>query len=94
MQTLRNSVLAALAALTLTGCGASYQTAINGYESAAIKDIQAAEDNHIMMWTAVGCATPLSAIARHPNIVPALQALCLPAGANANPALLLEDMKK
>ncbi len=79
--------------LFLSGC-ASYQSAINAYETTAIKDIQAAEDNNIALWSANACGTPLSAAIRHPNIVPALKALCLPAGMESSPAILLEDIKK
>lgn len=84
---------AALAALlALAGC-ANVQQAINGYEAAALVSIKAAEDNNIRLWSANACGTPLSAAIRNPQIVPALRALCLPAGADSNPAALLEIAK-
>lgn len=36
----------------------------------------------------------MSAAIRHPEIIPALQALCLPAGGSASPAELLEAAKR
>ncbi|MDA8159399.1 MAG: hypothetical protein M0T76_01560, partial [Desulfobacteraceae bacterium] len=53
----------------------------------AIRGIQAAEDNNIALWRVNAFGTPLSAIMRHPDIVPALRMLCLPAGAMESPAL-------
>ncbi len=86
-------IVAAIAPLLLGAC-AAYQQAATGYEAAAIRGIQAAEDNNISLWRVNACGTPLSAIMRHPDIVPALRMLCLPAGAMESPALLLEDIKK
>ena len=71
--------------LSLCGC-AGIQQAVSGYESAAIKGIQAAEDNNIRAWAANACGTPLSAMIRNPNISPALLALCVPAGKSSDPA--------
>ncbi len=79
------------AAFALTAC-AGLQQAITGYESAAIKGIQAAEDNNVRMWTANACGTPFSAAIRNPSIVPALKALCLPAGGGVNPTSLLDSV--
>lgn len=85
--------LALLAALALTGC-ASWQQAINGYEAAGLTTIQSANDNAIHVWTAAACGTPLSAVIRNPQVIPALQALCLPAGAAASPTAMLEAAKR
>lgn len=71
----------------LSGC-AAYQQAASGYEAAALKDIQSAEDNNIWLWHTNACGTPLSAIIRHPEIVEGLKALCL-SGAE-NPTTLLK----
>lgn len=86
------SIIPVLALALLAGC-ANVQQAINGYGSAVLVSIKAAEDNNIRLWTANACGTPLSAAIRNPQIVPALRALCLPAGAESNPVLLLERVK-
>ena len=69
---------------------ASVQQAVQGYGAAAIVAIRNAEDDNIAFWTANACGTPLSAAIRHPEIIPALRALCLPGGAAANPVGLLD----
>ncbi len=76
--------------ISLSGC-AGVQQAIHGYGSAAISSIRAAEDDHIALWTVTACGTPLSAAVRHPEIIPALRALCLPGGSAARPDWLLGD---
>ena len=75
--------------ISLSGC-ASVQQAVHGYGAAAIVAIKAAEDDNIAFWKANACGTPLSAAIRHPEIIPALRALCLPGGAAANPVGLLD----
>lgn len=75
--------------ISLSGC-ASVQQAVHGYGAAAIVAIKAAEDDNIAFWKANACSTPLSAAIRHPEIIPALRALCLPGGAAANPVGLLD----
>lgn len=79
----------AVAALAMSGC-ASVQQAVHGYGAAAIVAIRNAEDDNIAFWKANACGTPLSAAIRHPEIIPALRALCLPGGAAANPVGLLD----
>lgn len=79
--------------MALAGC-ASVQQAVHGYGAAAIVAIRNAEDDNIAIWTANACGTPLSAAIRNPQIVPALQALCLPAGDAASPARLLDAAKR
>lgn len=78
-------LLLILCIVGLCGC-AGFQQAVSGYESAAIKGIQAAEDNNIHAWTANACGTPISAMIRNPGISPALLALCLPGGKSSDPA--------
>jgi PBP1b-binding outer membrane lipoprotein LpoB len=80
-----------LLALYVSGC-ASIQPTINGYEAAVVTSLRAAEDQHLKVLAFELCATPLSAAIRHPEIVPALRAACIPAGAEASPALLLETI--
>jgi len=84
--------LLAAVAVSFSGC-ASFQQAAHGYGSAAIASIRTAEDDNIALWTVNACGTPLSAAIRHPQIIPALQALCLPAGAASSPARLLDAAK-
>lgn len=74
--------------LTLVGC-ASFQQGVGAYGAAAVTGAQAANDNVIAGWSVLACATPLSAALRHPEVIPALKVLCLPAGSVA-PASLLD----
>ena len=83
----------AVSALAMSGC-ASVQQAVHGYGAAAIVAIKAAEDDNIAFWTANACGTPLSAAIRHPEIIPALRALCLPGGMASSPAGLLDAAQK
>lgn len=80
--------LAAIAAL-LCGC-AGFQQAVSGYQAAAAKGLRAVEDNNIEVWTFNVCSTPFSAAMRHPEIIAAMRALCLPNGAAGSPAALLD----
>lgn len=80
-----------LAAVALTGC-ASFQQAVGAYGTSAVAGAQAANDNVIAGWSVLACATPFSAAVRHPDIVPALKALCLPTGASGSPATLLDSI--
>lgn len=86
-------VALAVSALVISGC-ASVQQAVHGYGAAAIVAIRAAEDDNIALWTANACGTPLSAAIRHPEIIPALRALCLPGGTASSPAGLLDAVQK
>ena len=83
----------AVSALAMSGC-ASVQQAVHGYGAAAIVAIRNAEDDNIAFWTANACGTPLSAAIRHPEIIPALRALCLPGGMASSPAGLLDAAQK
>lgn len=75
----------------LSGC-ASFSQAVGGYQATAVTGLQAANDNIIAGWSATACGTPLSAILRHPEVIPALKALCMPGGASASPATLLDSV--
>ncbi len=83
----------AVAAIALSGC-ASVQQAVHGYGAAAIFAIKAAEDDNIAIWKVNACGTPLSAAIRHPEIIPALRALCLQGGMAASPDGLLGSAAK
>ena len=76
--------------LFVSGC-ANVQQVVDGYSAAAMVSIQAAENANINLWKANACGTPLSAAIRHPEIIPALKALCIPTGDQSNPATLLND---
>lgn len=82
--------LFALAAIVaLTGCTAVAQQAVTGYEATLVERVKAADDQAIKTWSTAACATPYSAAIRNTAIIPALKALCLPAGSNSNPDGLL-----
>ena len=84
-------IIAAL--FILAGCSTVTQQAITGYEAAALKSIEAADDNTIRIWTVTACGTPYSAAIRNVQIIPALRALCLPAGSGSSPITLLDTVK-
>lgn len=81
-------LLAALFALSLSGCASQLQMVSAAQSSAAVA-LRAAEDNNLSYLKFSLCATPYSAIIRHPEIVPGIGALCLPGGDRTNPANLL-----
>jgi hypothetical protein len=72
-----------------TGC-ASVQQGIDAYGAAAVTGAQAANDTAIAANKIALCATPLSALVRHPEIVPAVRALCLPANGSGNVGQVLD----
>jgi hypothetical protein len=75
--------------LSCTGCASQLQ-AVKGVEAATAVALRAAEDNNLDVLRFNLCATPYSAIVRHPDFVPGIIALCLPSGSLSNPALLLQ----
>ncbi len=81
-----------LVAILLAGC-AGVQQAVSGYNAAAARGLRAAEDTNIEMWTFNVCATPFSAAVRHPEVIAAMRALCLPNGAAGSPASLLDAVQ-
>lgn len=68
----------AMLAASVSGC-ASVQQAVDAYGAAAITGAQATNDTLIAANKVALCATPVSALLRHPELVPAVRALCLPA---------------
>ena len=78
--------------LLLTGC-ATQQQAINGFESAALVSARAANDNLIMVETTALCASPYSAILRHPELWEVMPKLCAPGAREATPASILKGEK-
>lgn len=65
--------------LMLTGC-AGVQQAVQAYGSVAVTNARAANDTLVEAYKVGLCALPLSTIARHPEIVPAVRSLCLHPG--------------
>jgi len=74
--------------LSLGGCASQLQ-ATKAMETAAAVSLRAAEDNHLDVLKFDLCATPYSALVRHPELVPGVAAICLPNGNFTNPANLL-----
>ena len=74
--------------VSLTSC-ASWQQAINGYESAGLVSIKAANDNLIQVEVTALCGLPYSAILRHPELWDVLPKLCAPGADRATPVTLL-----
>lgn len=60
----------------VAGC-ASVQQAVQAYGSVAVSNAQSANDTLIEAYKVGICALPLSAIARHPELVPSIRSLCL-----------------
>lgn len=81
---------AALSFLGVCLFSAGCTTTMTAYEGAALQQVKAADDNAIRVWSAAACGTPYSAAIRNPDVIPALKALCLPAGSAADPATLLK----
>jgi hypothetical protein len=88
-KTLLFATLAACAIASLSGCAGVAQVA-DGYATAAADGARAVEDRNLKVLAFGLCATPVSAVVRNPQVVPAIRSLCLPAGAGANPGALLD----
>jgi len=82
-------IIAIVAVIALSGCAAQQQV-LNAAEASALVSIKAANDNAIRVWTAAACGTPLSAIIRNPQVIPALRVLCLPVGVEGGAGTLLK----
>lgn len=81
-------ILILVACAALAGCGSMLQ-AVNAYGAVAVDNAKATNDTIVTGWKLTGCALPLSAILRHPEIIPSLKALCPGAAA----AGLLDPVK-
>lgn len=73
------NILVIGAGLALTGC-AGLQQAVQAYGGVAVTNARAANDTLIDAYKVGICALPLSAIARHPEIIPAVRWLCIRQG--------------
>lgn len=67
------------ACVALTGC-AGIQQAVQAYGSVAVTNAKATNDTLVEAYKVGLCALPLSAIARHPEIIPAIRTLCIAPG--------------
>ena len=86
---MKNRIYLALAAtIAMTGCASQLQ-AVKGFNAAAVVSLRATEDVHLDALKFDLCATPYSALVRHPELVPGVGAICLPNGDRTNPANLL-----
>jgi uncharacterized protein YceK len=72
---MRRIVIAAAIASSVSAC-ASVTQAVSAYGSAALTGAKAANDTLIEANKAAMCATPVSALVRHPELVPAVKSLC------------------
>lgn len=84
------SALLACAALS-AGCASTMQ-AVNAYGAVAVTGAQATNDTLIAANKVALCATPVSALVRHPELVPAVRSLCLPAADTGNVGQVLDGI--
>ena len=83
------TAIAAIAIASTAGC-ASVNQAYSAAGASALVDARTASDN-VLKTNIVGlCMTPYDTIARNPSVAPGIMALCLPAGAKASPASVLD----
>lgn len=87
-------LIVSLLALTIavSGC-ASVQQAVDAYGAAAITGAQATNDTLIKANIVALCATPVSALVRNPQLVPAVRALCLPAKDSGNVGAVVDAIE-
>jgi hypothetical protein len=89
-------ILAAVAAAILAGCTTTTASMYKGYTSEAVAGVKMWDDNTLATVQTVLCAQPYSAIQRHPEMQPGVQALCGPlantSSLDANQLQLLMNM--
>lgn len=83
--------LLTLAAAT-SGC-AGVSQAVNAYGSIAVTGAKAANDTLIEANKVALCATPIGALARHPELVPAVRSLCVPAKDGGNVGGIIDTIE-
>ncbi len=83
---MKTIILAALAIL-VSGCG-SLNPVIAGYESTAIANAKAANDNYVAAIEAAICSVPVGAVIRHPEFIPLARTACLPGGVSPDAGTL------
>lgn len=74
-------------AASTAGC-AGVSQALQAYGTVAVTNAKAANDTIIEAQKVALCGLPLSAIARHPELIPAIKSLCLSPGDTRAAALL------
>lgn len=84
----KSVIVLCLAIAILPGCASQLQ-AVKAFNASAVVSLKAAEDVNLERLQFEMCATPYSAIIRHPELVPGMAAMCLPGGNLTNPANLL-----
>jgi hypothetical protein len=72
-----------LASFCLVGCTTTGAQLYSGYEQAAKKGVEAADDNTIKSLMDGICATPIGAVLRHPEFQSVVKDACMPAGTPA-----------
>ena len=77
--------------VSVSGC-AGVSQAVQAYGTVAVTNARAVDDTVIEGQKVALCALPLSALARHPEIVPAVRSLCL-APSDASTASLLDAIE-
>lgn len=83
--------IAILSSAGLAGC-AGVSQAVQAYGSVAVTNAKAVDDTVIEAHKIAFCGLPLSAITRHPEIIPAIRLMCL-APDDKNGAALLDAVK-
>lgn len=84
---MRKSLIAILLVQGLTAC-ASVSQAVSAYGAVAVTGAKAANDQIIEANKVALCAIPLSALARHRELIPAVKSLCVEPGDKELTALL------
>lgn len=79
-------------AVAVSGCASELQ-AVNAYGAAAVTGAQATNDTLIAANKVALCATPVSALVRHPELVTAIRSLCLPAKDSGNVGTVVDAIE-
>ena len=79
--------------LFLQGCTSSMNQATIAFEAAEIQNIRASNDIGLENIKTVLCASPYSAILRHPELWDVMPKLCAPGVREATPQTLLQPVK-
>lgn len=84
---MKRMLIATLAASCLSACG-SLSQAVSAYGNIAVTGAKATNDTIIEANKVALCATPVSALVRHPELVPAIRSLCLDPNDKTTPQVL------
>lgn len=86
------SALLLAATVALSGCASGVMQAVDAYGAAAVTGIKATNDSLIAANKTALCATPVSALVRHPELVPAVRSLCVPSKDDGNVGQVLDQV--